>query len=347
VLNRRALNRALLARQHLLARARIGVAEMLEHLAGMQAQEPQAPFVGLWSRLDPFDPRELDGLLERREAVRLLLMRGTVHLVTARDCLAFRAMVAESLRKRVLASLRTRLDGVELDEIARLAAPMLETEPLQSPEVGRRLRAVLGTGEAPALGWATTGVVPAVQLPPRGLWGRQGPARLTTARQWLGGELGEDTEPDALVLRHLAAFGPATTSDIRTWSGVTGVREAVARLRDRDRLVAYVDERGRELLDLPGAPLPDPATPAPPRFLPEFDNAFLAHADRTRIIADEHKPLIVAGTRFFLLDGFAAGTWHVADGAVRTEPFQPLAPADAEALAAEGERLTAFLATAG
>jgi hypothetical protein len=168
---------------------------------------------------------------------------------------------------------------------------------------------------------------------------------LTTAQHWLGAELDEETAPDALVLRHLAAFGPATTSDIRTWSGVTGIREAVARLRPR--LVAYADERGRELLDLPGAPLPDPADapPPPPRFLPEFDNAFLAHADRTRIIADEHRGLIVAGTRFFLVDGFAAGTWRVEDGAVRTEPFAELAPADAEALAAEGERLTAFLAT--
>ncbi len=344
VLDRRALNRALLARQHLLERAPLSVAAMLEHLAGMQAQEPQAPFVGLWSRVRRFDPHELDGLLERREAVRLLLMRGTVHLVTARDCLAFRAMVAESLRKRVTGALRARLDGVGLDEIARLAAPMIEAEPLQSPEVGRRLRAAFGAGEPQPLGWATTGVVPAVQLPPRGLWGRQGPAMLTTAQRWLGAELAEETAPDALVLRHLAAFGPATTSDIRTWSGVTGVREAVARLRPQ--LVSHADERGRELLDLPGAPLPDPGTPAPPRFLPEFDNAFLAHADRTRIIADEHKPLIVAGTRLFLVDGFAAGTWRVEDGAVRTEPFAEPAREDAEALAAEGERLTAFLATA-
>jgi len=341
VLDRRALSRALLARQHLLEHAPLPVPAMLERLAGMQAQEPQAPFVGLWSRIRDFDPHELDGLLERREAVRLLLMRGTVHLVTARDCLAFRAMVAESLRKRVTGE---RLEGVALDEIARLAVPMIEAEPLQSPEVGRRLHAALGAGDVRALGWATVGAVPAVQLPPRGLFGRNGPALLTTAQRWLGAELDDETAPDALVLRHLAAFGPATTSDIRTWSGVTGVREAVARLRTR--LVAYRDERGRELLDLPGAPLPDPATPAPPRFLPEFDNAFLAHADRTRIIADEHRGLIVAGTRFFLVDGFAAGTWRVEDGAVRTEPFAALAREDAEALAAEGERLTAFLATA-
>ena len=161
--------------------------------------------------------------------------------------------------------------------------------------------------------------------------------------RWLGAELGTETRPDAFVLRHLAAFGPATTSDIRMWCGATGIREAVARLRPQ--LVSYADERGRELLDLPGAPFADPATPAPPRFLPEFDNVFLAHADRTRIIADEHRGLTVAGTRFFLVDGFAAGTWRVEDGAVLTEPFSALAPADAEALAAEGERLTALLAT--
>jgi hypothetical protein len=344
VLSSRELNRALLARQHLLERAPLSVAGMLEHLAGMQAQEPQAPFVGLWSRIRDFDPHELDGLLERREAVRIMLMRATVHLVTARDCLAFRPMVAELLRKRVVGSLRRELGGVELDEVERLATPMLEAEPLQSPEVGRRLAAIFGAGAPAALGWAMVGTVPAVQLPPRGLWGRTGPARLTTAPQWLGAELGAETRPDAFVLRHLAAFGPATTSDIRMWSGAAGIREAVARLRPQ--LVSHRDERGRELLDLPGAPLPDPATPAPPRFLPEFDNAFLAHADRTRIIADEHRGLIVAGTRFFLVDGFAAGTWRVEDGAVRTEPFAALAPADAEALAAEGERLTAFLATA-
>jgi len=117
------------------------------------------------------------------------------------------------------------------------------------------------------------------------------------------------------------------------------------RVCPRPRLRSFRDEGGAELLDVPGAPLPDPATPAPPRFLPEFDNAFLAHADRTRIIADAHRGLIVAGTRFFLVDGFAAGTWRVEDGAVRTVPFAELAPADAEALATEGERLTAFLAT--
>jgi hypothetical protein len=317
---------------------------MLEHLAGMQAQEPQAPFVGLWSRLEGFDPAELDGLLERREAVRIMLMRATVHLVTARDCLAFRPMVAELLRKRVAGSLRRELGGVELDDVERLSTPMLEAEPLQSPEVGRRLAAVFGAGAPAALGWATVGTVPAVQLPPRGLWGRTGPARLTTAQRWLGAELDAETLPDAFVLRHLAAFGPATTSDIRMWCGATGIKEAVARLRPQ--LVSYADERGRELLDVPGAPFADPATPAPPRFLPEFDNAFLAHADRTRIISEEHRGLIVAGTRFFLVDGFAAGTWSVEDGVVRTQPFGAIAPADAAALAAEGERLTAFLGSA-
>ena len=219
VLDRRALNRALLARQHLLERAPLPVAGMLEHLAGMQAQEPQAPFVGLWSRLEGFDPAELDGLLERREAVRIMLMRATVHLVTARDCLAFRPMVAELLRKRVVGSLRRELGGVGLDDVERLATPMLEAEPLQSPEVGRRLAAIFGAGAPAALGWATVGAVPAVQLPPRGLWGRTGPARLTTAQRWLGAELGAETRPDAFVLRHLAAFGPATTSDIRMWCG--------------------------------------------------------------------------------------------------------------------------------
>ena len=138
VLDRRTLNRALLARQHLLERAPLSVAGMLEHLAGMQAQEPQAPFVGLWSRLEGFDPAELDGLLERREAVRIMLMRATVHLVTARDCLAFRPMVAELLRKRVIGSLRRELGGVGLDDIERLATPMLEAEPLQSPGLLRQ-----------------------------------------------------------------------------------------------------------------------------------------------------------------------------------------------------------------
>lgn len=187
-----------------------------------------------------------------------------------------------------------------------------------------------------------------IDFPPRGLWGRTGQATWTTAESWLGRPLDPDPSPDEMVLRYLAAFGPATVADARAWSGLGGLREVFERLRPH--LVTFRDERGRELFDVPGAPLSDPDTPAPPRFLPEFDNALLSHADRNRIIADEHRKPLVRDRmmRGVLLDGFACGTWRTERTRGKTdlviEPFRTLPAEDRDVLAREGERLIRFVA---
>jgi hypothetical protein len=199
-----------------------------------------------------------------------------------------------------------------------------------------------------SLAYAVTFLVPLVQVPPRGIWGQSGQATWATTESWLGGPLDPDPSPDEVFLRYLAAFGPATVADARAWSGLGGLREVFERLRPR--LVTFRDERGRELFDVPGAPLPDPGRPAPPRFLQAFDNALLSHHDRTRIISDEHREKLSRdrSMRGVLLDGFACATWKTEQGGRRLtlviEQFEPLPGEDRDALAEEGERLLGFLA---
>ena len=346
-LGARALNRATLARQLLLERRAMPVMDAVEHLVGLQAQEPHEPYTGLWSRLPEFAPKELVDLLESRRAVRTVLMRRTLHLMTAADCLRLRPLHQSMLEARALATLRRRLPGVDLAELAATGTPLFAEQPRTLTEVGRAV-GDRWPGAAPRdLGDVLSSLVPLVQVPPRGIWGQQGPARNTTIEAWLGVPLPAEAEPaDALVLRYLAAYGPAASADIRAWSGLGGLREVVDRLRPRLR--TFRDERGRELLDLPDAPLPDPETPAPPRFLPAFDNAVLGYDDRTRIIDDAHRGLSVAGARFLLVDGRVAGTWtfdRAGDtGTVRVSPLAKLARADREAVAQEGQLLAAFLA---
>jgi Winged helix DNA-binding domain len=199
------------------------------------------------------------------------------------------------------------------------------------------------------LGDALSTLVPLVQVPPRGVWGQRGPARNTTVEAWLGSPLSESTATvDALILRYLTAYGPAASADIRAWSGLSGLSDAVWRLRPRLR--TFRDGRGRELLDVPDGLLPDPQTPAPPRFLPAFDNAVLAFNDRSRIIDQADRGLSVEGARFVLVDGRVAGTWTVvpddARVTLRVTLLIPLKPQDADAMVDEGERLLALLADA-
>jgi hypothetical protein len=287
-------------------------------------------------------------LLDTRQVVRTLLMRRTLHLVTGRDCLALRPIHQEVLEKRMRATLGPRLSGIDYADLAAAGRPLFEEQPLTLSEAGRALGDRFPDASPRDLGDALSSLVPLVQVPPRGLWGQTGPARNTTIPVWLGRELEyASPDPDALVMRYLAAFGPSATSDIRAWSGLSGLRAAVQRLRPRLR--TFRDERGRELLDVEDTPLPDPDTPAPPRFLPAFDNAVLAYDDRSRIIGDAHRRLSVTGARFVLVDGRVAATWTVArDGVAATlqvTPLEALARPDREAAAAEGEGLLEFLAS--
>ncbi|WP_367129033.1 winged helix DNA-binding domain-containing protein [Saccharothrix sp. HUAS TT1] len=349
LLSTRALNRATLARQLLLERADLPVVDAVAHLCGMQAQEPQEPFVGLWSRLRAFDPAALDDLVTGRRVVRTHLMRRTVHLVTADDALAWRARHGPMLRQRVLGVYRREFDGVDLDELAAAArAELADGEPRTMPELGRALATRWPTAGPRALGeMAIAALVPTVQLPPRGLWRRKAGARTAPLASWLGREVdppapaGSDPVGRALLLRYLAAFGPAATADLRAWCGLAGLPGAVA--ATRPELVAFRDERGRELLDLPDAPRPDPGTPAPVRFLPAFDNAVLGYHDRERIIDHAHRGLSVAGERVVLVDGRVAATWTAATGAVTVTPLRRFTRAEHAAVTEEADGLTAFL----
>ncbi|WP_173164209.1 winged helix DNA-binding domain-containing protein [Phytohabitans suffuscus] len=341
-LDGRALNRALLARQFLLRRQELTAYAALEHLVGLQAQEPQEPYVGLWSRLAAFDPLELSKLIEERTAVRTLLMRRTLHVVTARDALALRAVHQPMLEARMWATLRRNLPGVDLAELAAAGRPLFEGEPRMLTEVAREIAGRWPGVAARDLGDALSCLVPLVQVPPRGLWGRKGAARNTTVERWLGQPPVPDTPEavDGLVLRYLAAYGPAASADIRAWSGLSGLRESVTRLRLRLRV--FRDERRRELFDVPDGELPDPGTPAPVRFLPAFDNVVLGFDDRGRIIDKEHRGLSVAGARFVLVDGRVSATWTLTGGVLGVDPLRPLSRGERDEVAAEARDLLAL-----
>jgi hypothetical protein len=339
-LDRRTLNRALLSRQLLLERADQSAAATIEHLVAMQAQEPLSPYVGLWSRQAGFDPAELGDLLTDRQAVRGWLMRGTLHLATARDFLALRPVFAPVSERGLMSQFRRALDGTDLAALTAQARALVEHQPMGGAAIGRALAPRFPGVEPQVLGYAAGYLLPMVQLPPRGVWGQRRRALMTTAEHWLGAPLADHATLDDVVLRHLAAFGPAAPADVRTWSGLTGAADILERLRPRLR--TFRDERGRELLDVPDAPLPHPDTPAPVRFLPEYDNAILAHDDRSRILADGFPPRIVDHPTV-LADGFAVGTWRIDAGVLHIRLF---ADADHAALEAEGHALLRFAAPA-
>ncbi len=346
VLCARTLNRALLERQMLLRRQPVGVAEALEHLVGLQAQNPIGPYFGLWSRLAGFHPDDLAGRIDRRVVVRIALMRWTLHLVTARDCVRTRPIVQPVMERRMRAQFGRHLADVDLDRLVALGRSLVEAQPHTLGDIGRVLADEWPDQEPSVLGNALAALTPLVHVPPRGLWGRNGRAVQTTAERWLGLALEPGAAPDELLMRYLAAFGPASIDDMRTWSGLRGLGSAIERLRPRLR--SFTDEQGRELLDVPDGPLPDPSVPAPPRFLPECDNVVLSHADRSRIVSPEHRRCVTAH-KTFLVDGFVAGTWRIIHGrqadTLVVSPLAAITRRDRLALAEEGAQLLAFSAS--
>lgn len=281
-LSLRALNRATLDRQWLLERRPVTALEAVEHLVGMQAQIPLAPYVGLWTRLVDFDPLELAGLLENREAVRGSMMRATIHLMSSRDFLAIRGLIQPRLEREVYANItygRKRLEGIDMPAVLRAGIDRMTTAPATAVELREHLSTFWPDADAPSLAHAVRCLLPTIQIPPRGIWGKGGNPTMTTADLWLDSPITPEPDVDQLVLRYLAAYGPASVSDAQTWSGLTRLTEVFDRL---DLRTYTAPDSNRPLYDLPDTPLPHKDTEAPTRFLPEFDNLLLSHTDRTR-----------------------------------------------------------------
>jgi hypothetical protein len=314
-LSLRALNRALLARQHLLVRAALTPAKALEHLLGLQAQVPRSPYFALWSRLRDFAPEDLERLIERKRAVRMPLMRGTLHLMSARDALVMRPAVQPVLT-RILntgSPYGRALRGLPPAQVLSLARRAVEARPQTHAQLRAVLRPRFPDHDVDALTYVVHYLLPLVQVPPRGLWHKSGLPTWTTEKAWLGQAHGPALPLDRLVLRYLRAFGPASARDAQAWSGLTGLGPVFEALRPRLR--CFRDPDGGELFDLPGAPRPDADTPAPIRFLPDYDNVFLSHADRARIIDAQRAQRFGKfgpSPGVILLDGFIEGTWKLA-----------------------------------
>ncbi len=351
-LSPRELNRALLARQLLLRRRKLPAAEAIEHLVGMQAQAPLAPYVGLWSRLHRFRTDELSGLVAGRDAVRGSLMRVTLHLVTARDYAALRPVMAPVLERGLWigSPFGKGVKGIDVDALVAAGRAMLELGPKTRAELGPLLAEHWPERNPQDLAYAFTLLTPLVQATPRGIWGSGGPAAWTPADTWIGRELAAESSPDETIRRYLGAFGPASVSDAQTWSGLPALREVFERLRPGLR--TFRDERGRELFDLPGAPRPAADTPARPRFLPEYDNVHFSHADRTRVNPAKHPiPLLpgnggVSGT--LLVDGRYRATWKIEratrGATLRVTPLERISTGEREQVKDEGLRLLRFAA---
>ncbi|WP_406221253.1 winged helix DNA-binding domain-containing protein [Streptomyces canus] len=361
VLSPRALNRATLDRQLLLRRSGLSAKAAVGHLLGLQAQNVKPPYYALAARLDGFAPEELSELMADREVVRIVTMRSTIHTHTAEDCLSLRPLV-QPARDRELINFRKGLQGVDLDRLAVLARELVEAEPRTMKQLREALLTEWPDADPQALAIAARCKLPLVQVTPRGLWGRSGQVALTTAQHWLGRptelsptelsptELSPteptptEPTPDATVLRYLAAFGPASVKDMQTWAGLTRLRDAFERLRPRLRI--FRDENGVELFDLPDASRPAEDTPAPPRFLPEFDNLLLSHADRTRVVPKEYWGRSWQGNQAYctlLVDGFLAGIWKLTGDTLIVEPFDRLTRAQQKDVTAEGQRMLATL----
>jgi hypothetical protein len=356
---RRALNRATLARQSLLERSSSTVPEVVARLVGLQSQLPSPPYVGLWTRLADFEPRTLTDLMTDRVIVRSTLMRYTLHLIGAADYRWLRPTLQPVLDRAQRSAFRSRLNGLDPGDIAAYGADLMAGRELTMSELRARLVERWPDADPTALGYSVQYLVPLVHVPPCGTWKQGGAVRLALAADRLGAAVDGTPDPVRLVRRYLAAFGPASVRDVQAWSGLTRLADVVE--ARRPELAVFRDEAGVELFDLPEAPRPAPDTPAPVRFLPEYDNLMVAFADRRRVMTDEQRKVISSGaggrtrTRHggqgavaatVLVDGTVRATWKIERAARRAtlvvEPFEPLTAAERDDVVAEAERLLGF-----
>ncbi|MFC8722002.1 winged helix DNA-binding domain-containing protein [Kitasatospora sp. NPDC057198] len=344
VLSVRTLNRTLLERQFLTERTGLPVTEVVERLVALQAQEPNWPYLGLWTRIEDFRREELAALLADGRVVRSASLRSTQHLTGGADFGRWRPLLQPVLDRTSRARyFAPATDGLDLDELAATGRELLAGRTLSRQTLAAELAARHPGRDGKLLAGAVQLRVPVLQGPDSAAWGGWGtrPNTSLSLAEQRPGEL----SAGAAVLRYLAAFGPAGVADFQAWSGLTRTRAVFEELRPRLR--AHRDERGTELFDLPDAPLADPERPVPVRFLPAYDNLLLGHADRTRVLADPDRPRVMPGSArvrpTFLLDGFVAGTWALRGTELLVSPFRPLPDAAAGEVAAEAGRLAEFL----
>jgi hypothetical protein len=319
-------------------------------LAGLQAQVASPPYVGLWTRLKGFGREELTRLMQERLVVRATLMRATLQLMSAEDYLLLRPALQPALTRSMRSITGKRLDGVDVDRLVGAAREFFEEEPRTFADLRPLLSGLEPDRDQSALAYAVRTNLPLVQVPSGGVWGYSGKAPFTTPERWLGQSPSGSEDPRDLVLKYLAAFGPATVRDVQTWSGRTQLKQPVEDLKPELR--TFSDEKGNELFDIPEAPLPSEDTPAPPRFMPDYDNLVLSHVERERVVPEEHrKKVFLPAARVratFLIDGFVRGAWKIEKtkktATLLIEPFEPLSTENREALVTEGEQLVRFVA---
>ncbi len=347
ILTLRELNRATLARQMLIERESIPASAAVERLAGMQAQLASAPYVGLWTRLTNFQRDHLANAIEARAIIKATLMRGTLHLFTSEDYVRFRGTLQSVLEGASGAIAEQRGVTLDIPALLKEARAYLAEQPRSFAEISDMLAERHPDIDVGAMRYTVRTHLPLVQVPTDTRWSYPGNPRFTLAESWLQQPIPETEHLRDLIMRYLAAFGPATVSDMQTWSGLQKMKEAFEVLRPE--LVVYRDERKREYFDLPDMAIPDGDVPE--RFLPEFDNILLSHKDRTRIVADEHrKGVYLPGLRVaatILIDGFVHGAWKVEKvkkiAILSITPFKALTPQNRIALEQEGEQLVRFI----
>jgi hypothetical protein len=338
----------LLARQLLLRRQALSMREVIEHLVAVQGQAPNPPYVGLWTRLETFEKGDLTEALQAREVVRSVTLRGTLHLTTADDFLRIRPLVRALLQRQLKGSYGRELAGLDLELVATEGRRILEARACTGAELGKLLKKRWPERDVRALSCVLRALEPLIHVPPAGTWNHNRPAVLTLSDTWLARPLEEDPSATALFKRYLRAFGPASTRDMQAWSGVAATK-VVEQMRDE--LLVFHDEQGRELFDLPDAPRPDADVEAPVRFLPEWDNILLSHADRSRIIPDGEKERVFTMNGMVystvLFDGFVRGIWKTqrqGDSATLTlSLFATIDKKEKRAIETEGKRLVSFI----
>jgi len=340
--NARELNRATLARQLLLARERVGVAEAVDRLGGLQAQEPRPPFVALWSRLEGFDRDELGGALRKGQVVRAMLFRATLHVVSRKRYAALRPALDDVMTKAMTGALKGRDDGLDLDKVLPAAEKLVAKAPRTFNELRAELSKAFPKVDERALGYAVRTQLPLAMVPTEDAWAFPRDARFGPPGVKL-----RKPDLEALVRFYLGAFGPASVADAQRYCGLQGLKPVFEGLREE---LETFKAGKRELFDLPGAPRPGADAEAPPRFLADFDSLVLAHDDRTRIIDDAHKPKIASRNlripAMALWDGFAAGTWKIerkrGTATLTVTPFAKLPRGAAKAMEPEALELLAF-----